>query len=372
MDEPLFSRILDAVYDAATAFERWPVALDRLGQAFGCSYVGLIDRNLRTLEGRASAVGIDLAGQREYFEVWSKHDLLRRWTRTYRPGAIETDREILPRADLLRSDYYNCFLKPRDMHMVMRITLATEDGFRKFISFTRPASLGDYGTADIEHCRRLMPHLQRAAQVAQCVEDSSLRLVAFSDVLEQSAKGLLLLDRTGRVVFVNRAARAMAEGSCGLQLRRERVEAMTRDDNVVLQRLIAGAIGTMGRVEAARGGVMRLAAATPDAQGLSIAVAPLAGMTAWSGRSPVAFVLVSDPRADSRRPEAMLRELFGLTAAETRVAERLMTGDSPEQAAHALGVSVTTVRWHLASLYRKTGTNRQAVLVRLLLSMPMV
>lgn len=371
MDDHSFSRILDAVYDAATAFERWPVALERLGQAFGCSYVGLLDRNLRTNEGRATAIGIDPQGQREYFEVWSKHDLLRLWTRTYRPGAVETDREILPRTDLVRSDYYNCFLKPRDMHVVMRITLAAEDGFRKFISFTRPTSLGDYGTADIEQCRRLMPHLQRAARVAQCVEDSSLKLTAFSDVLEQSAKGVLMLDRTGRVVFANRAARAMTEASCGLTLRRERIEATVRDNNAALQRLVAGATGTVDRPETARGGVLRLAA-TEEGPGLSVAVAPLGSIGSWSGRSPVAVVLISDPRADSRRPESMLRELFGLTAAETRVADRLMGGDSPEQAAEAIGVSITTVRWHLASLYRKTGTNRQADLVRLLLSMPTV
>ena len=371
MDEQSFSRILDAVYDAATAFERWPAALEQFGQAFACSYVGMIDRNLRTNEGRATAIGIDVSGQREYFEVWSKHDLLRLWTRTYRPGPVETDREILPRNDLVRSDYYNCFLKPRDMHVVMRITLATENGFRKFISMTRPTSLGEYGKAEVEQCQRLMPHLQRAARVAQCVEDSSLTLTAFSDVLEQSAKGVLLLDRTGRVVFANSAARAMAQASCGLQLRGERIEAARRADNVVLQRLIAGATGTMDRIDAARGGVMRLAA-TLDGPGLSIAVSPLACMASWSGRSPVAFVLLSDPRADSRRPEAMLRELFGLTAAEARVADRLMTGDSPEQAAEALGISITTVRWHLAALYRKTDTNRQAELVRLLLSMPTV
>lgn len=371
MDEPTFSRILDAIYDAATSFERWPAALDRIGQAFSCSYVGLIDRNLRTMEGRATAVGIDLSGQREYFEVWSKHDLLRLWTRTYRPGAVETDQEILPRSDLLRSDYYNCFLKPRDMHTVMRITLAAENGFRKFISLTRSASLGDYGTTDVEQGRRLMPHLQRAATIAQSVEEANLSFSAFSNVLEQSAKGVLLLDRTGRVLFANRAACAMAQASGGFHLRRERVEATRRDDNVVLQRLIYGATGSVDRVDAARGGVMRFAA-TSGEPALSVAVAPLAGAASWSAKAPAAFILISDPRVHSHRPEAMLRELFDLTAAEARVADRLMIGDSPERAAEALDVRISTVRWHLAALYRKTGTNRQADLMRLLLSVPTV
>ena len=63
---------------------------------------------------------------------------------------------------------------------------------------------------------------------------------------------------------------------------------------------------------------------------------------------------------------------FGLSPAETRVAQRLMMGESPEQAAAFLEVTIATTRWHLASLYRKTGTSRQAQLVRLLMSAPMI
>jgi DNA-binding CsgD family transcriptional regulator len=369
MDERTFSRILDAIYDAATSFDHWTVALDRIGRAFGASYVGLIDRNLRTLEGRAIAVGIDPQGQREYFETWSSRDLLRQWTRTYRPGAVETDQDILPRAVLVRSDYYNCFMKPRDMHTLMRITLTAESGFRKFISFNRPLSLGDYGTTEVEECRRLLPHLQRAARVAQSVEDSLLALNSFSAVLEQSAKGVLLLDRTGKVVFANRALRAMTEAGDGLCLRRECLEAVNGDDNAALQRLIAGATRRLDRADVARGGVMRVSRRSGK-PGLSVAVSPMGGGTSWSGHAPVAFIMVTDPSTQLLPPDEMMEQLFGLTPAETRVAMRLMAGESPERVAEMLDVSITTVRWHLASLYRKTGTSRQAELMRQLLLAP--
>ena len=173
MDEPAFSRVLDAIYDAATSFDRWPAALERIGEVFGASYVGLIDRNLNTMEGRAIAVGIDLASQREYFDVWSTHDVLRQWTPAYRAGAVQTDRDILPRTELLRSDYYNGFMKPRDMHAVLRFTLAVEPGFRKIISMTRPISLGDYNTSDAARSELLMPHLLRAASVSRQLENRS-------------------------------------------------------------------------------------------------------------------------------------------------------------------------------------------------------
>jgi DNA-binding CsgD family transcriptional regulator len=46
-----------------------------------------------------------------------------------------------------------------------------------------------------------------------------------------------------------------------------------------------------------------------------------------------------------------------------------MEGHCPEQTAALLDVRLTTVRWHLASMFRKTGTGRQAELVRALLSL---
>jgi len=369
MEEPAISRVLDAIYDASTSLERWPAALERVGEMFGASYVGLIDRNLNTMQGRAIAVGIDLPSQREYFEVWSRHDVLRQWTPAYSAGVVETDRDILPRSELLRSDYYNGFMKPRDMHAVLRITLEAEPGFRKIISMTRSVRLGDYETRDVERCRRLTPHLQRAARIAQQIEDSKVMLTSFSNVLEQSPTGVLLLDRDGEVMFANRAASNMARMGDSFVLRGKRIEALHRDHDAALQLLIAGAAGRLDRSDAPRGGATRLprTSGRPD---YAVAAAPLAGQSPLIESGPVAFLLITDPDTTSARP--LISQFFGLSAAETRLAERLMLGESPEEAAAALNIKVSTARWHLASLYRKTGTHRQAQLVRLLMSLPTI
>jgi DNA-binding CsgD family transcriptional regulator len=104
----------------------------------------------------------------------------------------------------------------------------------------------------------------------------------------------------------------------------------------------------------------------------ALAIAPLTGQTAWLNSGPIAFVLITDPDAASTRPGEMITKMFGLTASETRVAERLMLGDSPEQAASSLGLKISTARWHLRSMYRKTGASGQTQLVRLLLSVPTI
>jgi DNA-binding CsgD family transcriptional regulator len=52
------------------------------------------------------------------------------------------------------------------------------------------------------------------------------------------------------------------------------------------------------------------------------------------------------------------------------VAERLMLGDTPEQAAAVLEIKISTARTHLTALFRKTETTRQTELMRVLLSLP--
>ena len=67
---------------------------------------------------------------------------------------------------------------------------------------------------------------------------------------------------------------------------------------------------------------------------------------------------------------ADLTELFGLTAAEARVACMIAEGGSIAEISDRLSVSELTARTHLKRIFGKTGTKRQSALVRLVLSMP--
>jgi DNA-binding CsgD family transcriptional regulator len=371
MDAAAVPGILDAIYEAAVIPEHWPQALERLGQAFGCTSVALIDRNLRTLEARVSTSGVDASSRREFLDVWSAHDLVRLRTRAWRPGAIEPDYHIVPRSELFASDYYNGFMKPRDMRTVMRLTLAQRNQFLTIISLVRPHSAEDFDTAAIERCRLLMPHLQRASMIRFQAEDAGAILGGLSDVADRSVTAVLLLERDRRVKFANRAARTMADAADAFSLRRGQLEILDREQDAKFQRLVAGATGELPDIDAPRGGVIRLARRSGKPS-FTVTVAPVKRETSGISDEPLALVLISDPDATAIPSSETLHQLFGLSASEIRVAERLMMGDSPEQAAAFLQVKTSTVRWHLVSMYRKTGTNRQAELVRLLLSLAMI
>ena len=62
-----------------------------------------------------------------------------------------------------------------------------------------------------------------------------------------------------------------------------------------------------------------------------------------------------------------MRDLFGLTPAEIRVAVAVVEGATPREIADRFGVSVNTVQIQLARVFDKTATHRQTDLVRLLM-----
>jgi DNA-binding CsgD family transcriptional regulator/PAS domain-containing protein len=368
MDGETFSRTIEAIYDAAASFDCWPTALDQLGKIFECSGVSLVDRDPETMQGRA--IGMDPSTLQEYFSTWTNSNIYNVRTPVWQTGAITTDRDILTKSELLRSDYYNGFLKPRDMCSLLRISLRIEDPSRQTISLMRPRAAEEFRESDVKVASILLPHLQRAAAISRRLQETGLMSGAVVELLDDNPTGVVLMTQTGKIVFANRAVRAMAEFADGFVLRQDRIEAPREADDDLLQRLIAGATGRSDTVNAVRGGSLRLARKS-GLRDYVVMVAPLrvaAEVFEWPGA--VACVLITDPGAAPKRPLTMLRRLYGMTASEARVAERLMTGESPEQVAAALDIKVATARVHLAALFRKTDTHRQGELIRLLLSLP--
>ncbi len=85
---------------------------------------------------------------------------------------------------------------------------------------------------------------------------------------------------------------------------------------------------------------------------------------------PVAAIFIHDPEGKPVSNSTVFAQLFGLTRAETRLAQILASGQSMKDAAALLGVAQSTLRSQLKSIFAKTNTNRQGELVRLLLLAP--
>ena len=116
------------------------------------------------------------------------------------------------------------------------------------------------------------------------------------------------------------------------------------------------------------GGVMR-ASRPSGKQSYSVFVSPVAReYSNLTAVHPAVCVMVTDPCQQRPDLSTRLRGMFGLTAAEARLADRLAAGDTLRIAAAALGITYGTARVRLAEIFQKTNTHRQTELVSLLLA----
>ena len=134
-----------------------------------------------------------------------------------------------------------------------------------------------------------------------------------------------------------------------------------------LRDLENGVRAALREAEARTGGSMALT--TPDGGlPLSLSVAPVrVPELLLLGGAPAVIVCVTDLDSGVRLPEQRLRDVFGLTPAEARMALALFEGATLAEAAESLRISRFTAQNHLARIFEKTGTNRQAVLIKLMM-----
>jgi len=193
--------------------------------------------------------------------------------------------------------------------------------------------------------------------------------------LDSIAICLMLLDADGRLTFVNR----MAAESLGLQAGQtlpELVVAIGLREPERLSQLIRQSIDI--HQESAR--CLALTRAGGDARDLLITVCSLDADTSADTPSlatrsdgrPVVSITISDPAQRTHPPVALLNELYHLTPAEAKVAWAFAQGKRSEDIAAAFEISPTTVAFHKRNIFLKTQTNRQADLIALMLSLPIV
>jgi len=97
--------------------------------------------------------------------------------------------------------------------------------------------------------------------------------------------------------------------------------------------------------------------------------------TIQNGDNPTCFtILCALSPLDQRRFATVrqLMELFALSAAEARLTRALCQGNSLEEYASDQGLKQPTVRTQLRSVLAKTGTGRQATLIRLVAGIPAI
>jgi DNA-binding CsgD family transcriptional regulator len=277
-----------------------------------------------------------------------------------------TDRDVMPKEEFFRTEFYNDFLRPQDDDTFLSAYVLAEDDCVATLNIGRSARRGEWERAHIDLMRRIAPHLHRAAQVNRRLGAARFHEASSNEVLNNLACGVIIVTGDGKALFVNRAAEATLAAADGIGLDAAGLRAAERQQSSALRKLIAAA-ATGGTEPGATGGVLSLSRSS-GRRPLAVLVAPFHVTAGWFvNRQPRAIVFVVDPDRGPIVPKKYLQRLYNLTPAEAAVAVRILRGEGLQAVADSLRITLATVCTHRQRVFEKTGTRRQAELTRLII-----
>jgi DNA-binding CsgD family transcriptional regulator len=267
-----------------------------------------------------------------------------------------------------RHFYYDWHGKYSDTRHRMAAMVSPAPRIQSGITLHRTRQKGNFNNGHIERFQFLLPHIERAVRIGFRLGTFGATQRASLDVLDGNSRAIIILDRQARVLFANRAALNLVSAQDGIILSPEGLSLQRRIDDRKLQQLIGEALAISENASGISSGVMH-AYRPSGKRPFSVFVSPLSQSSIlMTVARPAVCVLIADPERQDVLPENVLRKLFGLTPAETRLAVRLARGDALLAVAAELEITYATARTQLGVIFRKTGTRRQGELIKLLLS----
>lgn len=108
------------------------------------------------------------------------------------------------------------------------------------IGIHRPHDAKDYAPQEVRRLQRLLPHVQRSLEVRQKLQSANQSNRSAYFALDQLSLGVILVAATGRLLHVNTAGEAMLRAGDGLVRTPDGLRASNKEDDKLLQKLIAG------------------------------------------------------------------------------------------------------------------------------------
>jgi DNA-binding CsgD family transcriptional regulator/PAS domain-containing protein len=363
--------LVEKLYDAAGGQAGWEGFLDALATTLR-GVIPAIYLHDRPIEPATLAVtvGMDPTWGAAYDGYYINHDLRRRKIWTLPPGGVFVGSALVPDEELLRSEFYNDFLRPQGFfHILGAVPVKTDDAFA-VLRVIRQRSSPAFGREELEFVRRLVPHLARAVGLSRQLALAAARRDELVEALDWFPTAVMLLDRRGRIVAANRSAEDLLAAGDGLRSDRDGLRAAAPGDTLALRRMLATAAEPTAQGSAHGDGTLSIARPSPR-RPLNLLVAPLRTPIVPDARARARVaVFVTDPDRVAIAPVERLQHYLGVTRAEADLVMWLVQGHRLEEAADELGITVNTARTQLKRALAKTGTGRQAELVRLALSTP--
>ena len=285
---------------------------------------------------------------------WHLRNYRRRAIAVIKRQGFATDFDIADAATMRREPFYTELLAPQKIGNFIGLNI--EVGRQTWIaSVERGSDAPPPDRALTDRAMQLLPHL--SAAVRSSFSLGHKRLESWNDLVADEDRGIFLVDHLGRVIDQNAAAEAFLKTALRMRGRFLFLGDPRRD--VQFQHLVNAACS-----EQSAGGLPP-PALWQDELGRTFAADAVRlkrHLRAFHSLAAAVITVRAVGNVDDGLA-GLLRKSAKLTEAEIRVAMALSEGQSLTQYAERANLAIGTVRQQIKSVFRKTGTGRQAELV---------
>lgn len=349
--DPRIDELIKLIYEAAADPSRWNDFLSRFTQAIHATSAVFLIHDKTFRKGSVSAGGgFDPAWNRPYEErfvsidPWMQHRFLSR--------AVELGEQILSEHELMRTEFYNEFLRHQEWLHCCGVLTSEDQWSTSFISALRSKRGGVFTHEEIALFEALAPHLQIAVRIHERIAGLECGLSAATAALDRFGAGVIIVDSDARLILMNRRGEAVLQRRDGLTLLSDGLRAAARSETSKLRNAIA-AVSSQPGAAVQRPGTVLLISRPSGAKSFEVLVSPLPPSSMLGKGRPAAALFITDPEQETQLDPTALRNLFGLTPAEIRLATALVEGRSVEDYAETAGISSNTARTHVKRIYRR-------------------
>lgn len=348
------SDLLTALYRRLDGPRPWEEFLERLAEWLGASFATLIiTAPGMEVPGTFITPGADPLTAQAYLASYFTADPFRGLPE----GQVLSFREFVQGLASRDLDRYRTFLDAVGGDQVLGVDLSIGRQFEARVRLTRDLVLPNFAREHREALQSLVPHLRIALQLYEKLQRSGAEREAWRGAIDGMGVATVIVGSDGMIVDANAAAEALFKAGDGVRHNRGRLWFDDTRHRAALSALL--------EQPDPRAGPIRLKVERRELPALAIVARPMPVPALGSGKGAVALFMAvtgDEPRIEAQA----IRELYGLTPAEAKLAAELSGGRSLPEAAAKLMITHNTARVHLRAIFAKTGARRQSHLVSLL------
>lgn len=334
-------------------------------------YLTITDRKTQQLSFISNLFGNELSTL--YIDKYAQIDERRLSIEDLPTSSIRKGSELVSNQDYRNSDIYKNLLNQANCFHTISTCFYSDTQFVASISFYRPEPQSDFDNQAKKILGVFVPHLTRAFTISVQTKLAQLQAQVQEQIKSSTKAALFLVMESYVSKPMNTKAEELSKASSVLSLKHDRLALKNPDANKRLQHLVMQCILASQGKDLFPGGFIRLDAYVGGGSEWHIGVTPYRRAThekdIWKAKG--ALVIIRPVEKDSfNKLNLVLADFYGLTASETQVLSKMISGLSGSEIATELDLTKECVRSRLKKIYQKTGVSNQVQLTHDILEGP--